>query len=286
MKQELLELIPEWATLKQDRNLTLTNDLDSLLSCALLKHVFGYEINYFYSFSKVSALNLQDKRKSIGVDLALVKGYTYCNHLTMLDAASYKNPDSANINNLLNISRDTYNKKFAMSTFIMLWSLLGMETEGLSDDLIKLLLSVDSGFKGYYPEEYRYIFMDHLDLLGMSHFAEVLERTHIADMYYFKEVNNLDASIVLNRKNNKLKFIETGRSIKWDQQEVDLDWLSKTVGFKVELPKGEFTEIQKLENEKLEWHELTKTKIEESFSYAFVYKDKVKVSTHMKGESQ
>ena len=287
MKKELLILMPLWATIKQDRNITLTNDLDSLLSCALLKHFFGYEINYFYSFSSISILNPSDTRQSIGVDLALTKGYTYCNHLTLLSATSYKNPKSANINNVLNISRDNYSKKFAMSTFIMLWSLLGMKTDNLSDDLVKILLTVDSGHKGYYNEngKYQHIFMEQLELLGMSHLEETLEKTTIADMYTFQQNNNLDASIHLNKK-GQLYFNETGRSIDWRKRDVDLNWLSDMVGFPVELPNGEFTTLQKFTNEELEWNELSKKTIDESFSYAFVYKDKIKLSrTVEKGES-
>lgn len=279
MKKKLKDLMPLWATIKQDRNTTLTNDLDSLLSNALLKHVFGYEINYFYSFSSISILNPSDNRQSIGVDLALTKGYTYCNHLTLQSSSSYKNPDSANINNVLNISRDKYSKKFAMSTFIMLWSLLGMETDNLSDDLMKLLLTVDSGHKGYYNEngKYRDIFMEQLELLGMSHFVEVLEKTTNADMYTFQQNNNLDASIYMNKK-GELFFEETGRSIDWRKRDVDLSWLSETVGFPVELPNGKFTRLQKFTNEEIEWNELTPKTIDKSFSYAFVYKDKIKLS--------
>ena len=288
MKSEIKELMPNWTTIKQDRNITLTNDLDSLLSCALLKHVFGYEINYFYSFNSISILNPNDTRKSIGVDLALTKGYTYCNHLTMLDAASYKNPDSANINNALNISRSNYSEKFAMSTFIMLWSLLGLEKENLSDDLMKLLLTIDSGHKGYYNHdgEYRHIFMKQLDLLGMGNFTDVLEKTSNADMYSFQSDNNLDASIHMNKK-GKLFFVETGRSIKWDKQEVDLQWLSELVGFPVELPTGDFSKIAKFNNREMDWHELSNKAIDSSFSYAFVYKNKIKLSEmKIEGESQ
>ncbi|MFP3356753.1 hypothetical protein R0K17_05270 [Planococcus sp. SIMBA_143] len=288
MKKEIKDLLPNWVNEKQDRTLTLTNDLDSLISCSLLKHLFGYEINHFYTFSRFATLNQSDTRKSIGVDMALTRGYCYDNHLNMLTSASYKNPDSANINTALNLSRENYSHKFSMSTLIFLWSLYDVPMT-ITEDGKKILLAIDSGFKGWYPEPYRHILENTLDMLEMTELIEVMERTPIGDMYDFISKHELDSSIRLRQSgkhDGKLIIDPSGRNINPFLYGLDLEWLSEQLGFPIELPTEKFTTVQKLSNKELEWHELDQKTIDGSFSYAFTYKNKIKLSKmKVEGES-
>lgn len=288
MKKEIKDLIAQWTTTKQDRTLTLTNDLDSLISCSLLKHLFGYETNNFYTFSSFSTIDLSNQRKSIGVDMSLTTGYCYDNHLNMLTSSSYKNPDSANINTALNISRENYSEKFSMSTLIFLWSLYDVPMP-ITEDGKKILLAIDSGFKGWYPEPYRHILENTLEMLEMTELIEVMERTPIADMYNFIGKNELDSSIRLRQSGKhkgKLCFESSGKNINPFLYGLNLEWLSEQLGFPIELPTGTFTTIQKFENNEMEWHELDQKAIDNSFSYAFTYKNKIKLSrVKVEGES-
>src|SRR5690606_37808525 len=76
MKDKLKERFPEWCSdfTQGQYNTILTDDLDSLLGCAIEKHVKGNEVNYFYEFDNLYIADQTDKRKAIGIDLALHKG--------------------------------------------------------------------------------------------------------------------------------------------------------------------------------------------------------------------
>ena len=288
MKSEIKELLPYWINEVQDRTVTLTNDLDSLISASLLKHLFGYDINHFYTFGSFSTIDLNDQRKSIGVDMSLTKGYCYDNHLNMLTSTSYKNPDAANINTALNISRENYSEKFSMSTLIFLWSLYDVPLP-VTEEGKKILLSIDSGFKGWYPPAYRHILENTLDILEMNELIEVMENTSIADMYDFGAKHELDSTIRLRqsgKKKGQLYFETSGRNINPFKYGLNLDWLSEQLGFPIELPTDHFTTVAKFHNKEMEWHELSDKVIDSSFSYAFTYKNKIKLSEmKVEGES-
>lgn len=278
MQKKIKDLLPKWIFTKQDRNLTLTNDLDSLLSCMLLKYLFGYNINYFYSFDFMAVLDSSDKRSSIGVDLALKNGYTLCNHLTLKHINSYKNPDSVNLNNILGISNDNYSQKYSGSTLLMLWSIFDLPLPK-SEEGKKILLSIDSAHKGYRKPQYRHILVNWLDRLGLTELIPTLEDNPFNEMEAFRFKHELDTSINFNM-DRELQFFPSGRN-KSSDGGLDLEWISKHLGFQVELPKEQFEFELKatFTNENIEAHEMTQKTIDKSFSYAFTYKNKLKLST-------
>ena len=53
MNYENLKIVPEWALQNEEHDLVLSNDIDSLASCAVLKKVKGWDIKYFYDFNNV-----------------------------------------------------------------------------------------------------------------------------------------------------------------------------------------------------------------------------------------
>jgi len=126
-------------------------------------------------------------------------------------------------------------------------------------------------------------------MLEMTELIEVMERTPIADMYNFIGKNELDSSIRLRQSGKhkgKLCFESSGKNINPFLYGLNLEWLSEQLGFPIELPTGTFTTIQKFENNEMEWHELDQKAIDNSFSYAFTYKNKIKLSrVKVEGES-
>ena len=48
------------------------NDIDSLLSCSILKYIKGYDINLFYDFEGLYSIE-ETGNQAIGVDMILLK---------------------------------------------------------------------------------------------------------------------------------------------------------------------------------------------------------------------
>lgn len=282
MQKHIKELYPIWT---QDlhnvnRNLTMTDDLDSLISCAFLKQHFNLDINYFYSFHSISQFKSSDTRKSIGVDCALVEGLCFDNHLTQLNASSYINSQSANINSVTGVHRDRYTDKFAMSTLIQLWSLYDIPLPSTLEGKM-ILLCVDVGFKGYYSDTFRPTFLSFLEKFEMLELVEVLEAHTIGEMYDFMLRNELDLTIRRKQRGKNaglLYFESSGNNPNLFSDGVDLDWISEHLGFSIELPKGEFERLQKFETKTVEWHEINTQMMNRAFSYAFINKNKAMIS--------
>lgn len=276
MQKEIKDLMPKWAMTKQDRNLTLTNDMDSLLLASLLKDQFGYEINHFYSFSRFATLDQSDKRLSIGCDLALKKGYTFCNHLTMLSSDSYKNPDSVNLNNALNISNDQYYKKFNLSSLVTAWSLYNLPLPE-SEEGKMILLSIDSAYMGYRNPNYQYIMDEWLERLEMTELLDLLKKYSQADFKKFQISNQLHTGIVL-KKDGTLAFAPKENPYVYFGDGLDLKWLSEHLGFNVELPKGQFTTVGSMDWKNLNIHQLNKKILDNTFSMAITFKNEISLS--------
>lgn len=166
MKEVLKERFPAWCLNmeKGQHTLVLTDDLDSLLGCAIEKYVKNNEINYFYNFNKIYVTNWQDERKAIGIDLAIHKGKSWCNHVVRINEDDYVNPQTANINAALKVHRGNYFKKYAMSTAITMWSYYDLPLPESKEGKI-LLLAIDSGFLGHYDKRFKDVHNQYLKLL-------------------------------------------------------------------------------------------------------------------------
>ena len=204
MKKELKDKFPAWVNdTKTDYATCLSNDFDSLLSCKLLKKIKGYNIGYFYSFS-----NLYKTKNAlpdiIGVDISFTEGRCWDNHVTMANQNDYVNLMSANPNSILSISRSNYNKKYAGSTALLIYSYYAIP---LPDTLEgkRILLAIDSTFKGYYNcgGRYSYITKNWLRQLQLDDLIEVLEKSQAKDFYEVINKYKLDGHIKVY--NGKLK---------------------------------------------------------------------------------
>lgn len=280
MRRDIRELIPQWAFTKQDRTLTLTNDMDSLLLANLLTDTFGYEINHFYSFHRFATANTEDKRKSIGCDLAIQKGYTICNHMVMVDSNSYKNPDSVNMNNILNIGNDDYKNKYNMSSLLIAWSLYKIPIPE-TDEGKMILLSIDSSYYAWNNTDFRGVMRVWLERLELTELIPTLEKYSFSEFQDFKFSHELDTGIVLG-KNKKLKFNPTGKNNSLSTG-LDLDWIGEHLGYKVFLPEQDFTVVGTFDTDRIRVGDLTKSVLDNTFSMAFTFKNKISITTYKRG---
>lgn len=178
--QEVKELFPTWTHEKQDRDLIMTHDLDSVLACTILNDQEGYEINAYASFHEgVGLIDNKRGKKLIGVDMAMT-GEKLCwdNHVTGLDSNSHFNPNSANLNTIFKIHAQTggtYCKKMAFSTSLQVWAFYNLELPK-SDEGKMLLLSIDSAYMGFYSDYFKPTWIKWMKTLGLDELIEFCER--------------------------------------------------------------------------------------------------------------
>lgn len=229
MKAILKDKFPQWCSdMERNQNtLMLTDDFDSLLGCAIEKHVKGNEINYFYNFNKIFVADREDKRKAIGIDLAIHKGKSWCNHVVRINENDYVNPETANINALLKVHSGNYTKKYAMSTALTMWSFYGLPLPKTKEGKM-LLLCVDSSFLGHYNDSFKSIHNQYLQLLGFDELVDLLNQTTKSEYFNLQRKFNTKAKIQLNREG----YLQT---------DLPLAELQGFFDFPIELPTQQFT---------------------------------------------
>lgn len=216
MKEEYRNKIEKensWIDSKDEYGLILTDDLDSLLGCAILKQVKGWNVEQVMLFKASPKKRLDylghtenNIHEVIGVDLALTHGKCFDNHLTAFSYGQKSNPEAVNLNNLCNICRNSYKYKYNTSTAILLWSLYDLPKENLSDEMMMLLLSIDGTQDAYYLHhgDFRAIVRKWLvDVLDLPQFYDCFERhtysefTDIRKKYMFDPTNTGHGKIVM-----------------------------------------------------------------------------------------
>ncbi|MBO0997399.1 hypothetical protein IOC57_06485 [Bacillus sp. SD075] len=265
MKQKLKVLFPEWcANNEQGLNPTiLTDDLDSLLGCAIEKHVKGNDVNYFYNFNKLFVGDSQDTRKVIGIDLALHKGKSWCNHVVRISEDDYVNPETANINALLKVHSGNYFKKYAMSTVLTMWSYYDLPLPETKEGKM-LLLCIDSGFLGHYDDRFKDVHNAYLRLLDFPELIELLEETEKWEYFNLQRRYDTKAKIQLN-KNGQLTTT------------LPLAELQGLFGIPMELPTLQFTLRNKFQSaEGTVQQTRTKDNLNTVVSFAMTGKNKFK----------
>lgn len=228
MEKILKERFPKWCfDNKQGQNtLVLTDDLDSLLGCSIENYVKGNEINYFYDFNKLYVADKTDKRKAIGIDLALHKGKSWCNHVVRINKDDYVNPQTANINALLKIHSKNYTMKYALSTALMMWSFYDLPLPKTKEGKM-LLLAIDSGYLGHYRDRFKDVHTAYLELLGFNELIDLLNETHEFEFEMLQAKYKTKAKIKLNNEG----YLET---------KLPLADLQGFFGVPLKLPKQKF----------------------------------------------
>ncbi|KZZ85644.1 hypothetical protein [Bacillus sp. SJS] len=229
MNEKLKVLFPEWCSdyTKGQNSLMLSDDLDSLLGCAIEKYIKGNEINYFYNFNRIFVADRNDERKAIGVDLALHKGKSWCNHVVRINEDDYVNPQTANINALLKVHSGNYFKKYAMSTVLTMWSYYGLPLPETKEGKM-LLLCIDSSYLGHYDDRFKEVHNAYLKLLGFEELLDLLNTTHKFEYEMLQGKYKTKEKIKLNNDG----YLET---------KLALAELQGLFGMPLELPKQQFT---------------------------------------------
>jgi hypothetical protein len=265
MKQKLRELFPAWCsdyTPKQN-TLILTDDLDSLVGCNIEKYVKGNEINYFYDFKNIFVADKEDKRKAIGIDLALHKGKSWCNHVVRINENDYVNPQTANINALLNVHAGNYTKKYAMSTTLTMWSFYGLPLPKSKEGKM-IILAIDSSFLGHYLKAFKQIHNAYLELLGFEELIDLLNKTTKADYLHIQQKYNLKSKIIMNDKG----YLET---------DITLAKLQGFFDFPIELPNKQFSLLAQFKTQDAYIYQIqSKDQINNLISFALINKNRMK----------
>jgi len=247
-----------WQGLNTENGLILTNDLDSLFACAVLKKIYGCNIVGFYDFKQMAFC---DKPKNlVGVDLDMSRGKCFSNHKTY-----YQNDNAINLNTLQPDTR--YGRKYPLSTTMLVLWLVNYPFCRLTDEQLKVLISIDSGYLWHYGKDWnREVHAWWLESMGLDAFTDMLNRTSKDEFEVIKKKYNLDSTIQLH----------AGRL----HSAIRVDAINELFGFDMELPKDIFKTHTYFKNiQLLTWQ---RGKLNDGkdicFSNAMVSKDSVKLS--------
>lgn len=160
LKDELKQKLPQWyKDTKNQYGLVLTDDIDSLLGCAILKAKMNWNIQEVMLFNakhnseiSIDWHGVADNatHEAIGVDFARVDGKCFDNHVTLFDSDDTYNNEAINLNHIYGVNRNIYGQKYNSSTALLLWSLYDLPKENLPDELMMLLLTIDSTYYSFF----------------------------------------------------------------------------------------------------------------------------------------
>ena len=194
MKAEYKEKLPQWYMDNVKRDLILTDDIDSLMSCAILKAVKNWDINYCLLFKADKNKNYDymgitsnATNETVGVDLALQNGKCFDNHLSRLSEDDYLNKECINLNFIKNVTRKNYFKKYNLSTVLLLWSLYDLPIPE-SEEGKMILLTIDSSYYSHFSryQNDRYLNKFYMcDVMGLDELYECQLRHK---QYEFKDI--------------------------------------------------------------------------------------------------
>lgn len=206
LKDELKQKLPQWYKDRENQyGLILTDDIDSLLSCAILKAKMNWDIEQVMLFnakqnSEISVdwhgVAYNATHEAIGVDFARVDGKTFDNHVCLFDSDDTCNKEAINLNHICGVNRNIYGQKYNSSTALLLWSLYDLPKENLPDELMMLLLTIDSTYYSFFHNNKQFQRQNRrwlVDQLNLPQFYECQTRhkqyefAEIAKKYGVKE---------------------------------------------------------------------------------------------------
>ncbi|AEY67843.1 hypothetical protein [Clostridium sp. BNL1100] len=239
IKVDYINKFPEWWKERNYYDLILSNDIDSLFSCEILKQVKGWDIQYFYDFSNVYVTDEADiSKRPIGVDIAVnIKNFKcFDNHVVMLSTDDYCNEQSINFNVADKVSRSNYFQKYCGSTLLLVWALYDIPLPK-SEEGKMILLAIDSTYKGFYSTfQNDKISNKHylVEVMGFPELYEVLKRHTQQDFNKIIYKYNLHKNIEI-----------------WDKKlntDIDLEGLRKEFDLPFFMPKTDFLICKELTN--------------------------------------
>lgn len=273
MNAKYTKLLPNWYLSKSESDTVLSNDLDSLLSCNILKRVNNWKIRYFWDFSTLyidkEIINKPDKSKSrVWADgSVMIPEKSFDNHLSESAEIERKNPQVINPNQLLGVKNENYHEKYSGSTALMIWSLYNLPLPA-SERGKMILLAIDSCYLGFYNNYFRERHEFYLsEVFGMPELLEV-ERRHTKEDFE-RLVRELKLKSHIDYVNGKLTTA------------LKLKEISKELNIEIALPCLDFQKIGTFQIVRTSLNEKIKEFIERQknvFSLVFTKKDKLLVS--------
>lgn len=268
MNSEYVKIMPKWALQNEPHDLVLSNDIDSLASCALLKKIKGWDIKYFYDFNNVyKVYKYTEEKEKCWVDVAIKEGHAFDNHVSNIDLFDWFNDDMVNLNHVCWITNENYSDKYAGSTLLQIWSLYDIPLP-VTEEGMMLLLAIDTSFKGFYSDKFHDVQKHYLvDILGFEELYNVIKRHKADEFYDVIGKYGLSADIVCKNAhlNTRLRLDEIGRLL----------------GLELELPEDMFTIIEELdiiEARVLPGCDTIETLCPAAKTLALTYKNKVRYS--------
>lgn len=274
MKREYEELLPQWYK-EEEHDLVLSNDIDSLASCAVLNKVMGWDIKYFYDFEKVFRVyKYESDKEKCWVDVAIREGHAFDNHVSKLTLMDDWNEDMINLNQVSWITNECYEDKYAGSTLLEIWSLYNLPLPKTEEGKM-LLLAIDVSYKGFFSDKFHDIQKYYLvDVLGFLDLYNVIKRHNKGEFYALIGKYGLNEDIICKNGhlNSKLKLKEIG----------------ELLGLDLELPTDMFEVIEEfdlIEEDVEEYHTCTDDVSRDVRTLALTFKNKMRYSMKHKPES-
>lgn len=272
MNNEYLKQIPNWYTNEVTQfDLILSDDIDSLTSCAVISQAKNWDIEYFYNFSGMGTTK-NGTNEMIGVDIALCNGKTFDNHVVMFHIDDEFNPESINPNIINKSRRSNYSTKYCGSTLLLVWSLFNRPIPK-SEEGKMILLAIDSTYKGFYSGNSTFEKANKhylCDMLGLDELYECQKRHKAIEFTDLVKKFNLNSKIT-----SKKGILSTS---------LKLDEISEEIELELQLPTDKFYKYSEYGNNKMDlnyssrYHLKVNDVIIEPFSLALTFNDTVKYS--------
>lgn len=269
MRDEYARLLPDWYLDNEEHHLVLSDDIDSLASCAVLNIVKGWKVGYFYDFDNIytNQKNTTDIKRC-WVDIATYKGHAFDNHVSLVSDWEVWNTDMINLNLMCRVTNDNYTDKYAGSTLLTVWSVYNIPLPETEIGKM-LLLCIDSAYKGFYAPAFHDIQKHYLvDIMGLDGLYDVIKR------HTEEEFEDLIIEYGLRKKityNNGV--IDT---------ELPLDEIGQALGIDLNItPKSEFFLIRRLKQIQTDLRkdcDYVDDVSQGIKTFAIVYKNKIKYS--------
>lgn len=274
MNVEYTNYLPEWYQEETKLDLVLSNDIDSMVACALLKKIKGWNIKYFYDFDSAWASTKlkQDVLKGIHnekcwVDVAIIEGKGFDNHVTRVSEYDAWNFEIINPNTIVSVTNEYYQEKYAGSTALLIWSLYDFPLPKTEEGKM-LLLCIDSAYKGYYNDRFaeaNEFFID--EMFGYTELMEVMQR-HTEREF---------ESLIRKYKLKELIYMDGGKL----KTVMNLKKIGELLGIELEMPDDSFLvwkEFEVVTEELARWQKQTEDLGRNLFTLAFTYKNKARFS--------
>lgn len=274
MQQQYKDMFPAWVDfVGEDYDLVLSNDVDSLLSCLFLNKLFGWRINYFYDFYGLYCVK-PSKKEKIFVDVDVVKGKAWGNHVTLVTKQQSPNKQQANLNTIFRIGRENYSKKYAGSTLLTILSYYDYPAFLLPKEAQKIILAIDATYKGFYDsyfQKWNYFYVH--NVLDMDYLYNLQKQYTIDDFQATIHQYNLHEKVFIRNGmlHTKIKLAELCELFYLDEKVVD------------ELFTTPFEKVQEFADVRMPLDDNTTIDLSNVFSFALTSKNFAKFSIPKEG---